>query len=125
MCGIAGLAYTRNAIQNAAEIVRRMIDIQNHRGPDGQGFFDDDGISLGHARLAIIDLSEAGHQPMTDATGRYWLTYNGEIYNYLELTSELKKLGHNFRGHCDAEVLLASYSQWGADCLQRLRGMFA
>lgn len=125
MCGIAGIVYAKDALQNAEDVVRRMIAAQNHRGPDGQGYFDDEGISLGHARLAIIDLSEAGHQPMTDSTGRYWLTYNGEIYNYLDLTKKLKNLGHSFRGKCDAEVLLAAYIQWGTDCLERLRGMFA
>lgn len=125
MCGIAGIAFDDGAMSDAAERVRQMIELQNHRGPDGRGFYDDDNVSLGHARLAIIDLSETGHQPMTDVSERYWLTYNGEIYNYLDLSNELKNLGHRFRGHCDAEVLLAAFVQWGADCLSRLRGMFA
>jgi len=105
--------------------VRRMIALQRHRGPDGEGFYNSIGASLGHCRLAIIDLSSSGHQPMSDAEGRYWITYNGEIYNYLELAEELRGLGHQFRGHSDTEVILAAYREWGETCLKRLRGMFA
>jgi asparagine synthase (glutamine-hydrolysing) len=125
MCGIAGIVCdNRNGIEMAAA-VRRMVALQKHRGPDGEGFFDSKGVSLGHCRLAIIDLSEAGHQPMTDEEGRYWITYNGEIYNYLELGQELRALGFRFNGHSDTEVLLAAFRQWGEKCLERLRGMFA
>jgi asparagine synthase (glutamine-hydrolysing) len=102
-----------------------MIAVQRHRGPDGEGFYDAPGVSLGHCRLAIIDCTDAGHQPMSDSKGTYWITYNGEIYNYLELAEELSKLGYRFRGHSDTEVLLAAYRQWGDACLERLRGMFA
>ena len=105
--------------------VRRMIAVQRHRGPDGEGFYDTAGVSLGHCRLAIIDLSDAGRQPMSDPEGRYWITFNGEIYNYLELAEELRARGHRFRGQSDTEVLLAAYRQWGDSCLDRLRGMFA
>jgi asparagine synthase (glutamine-hydrolysing) len=125
MCGIAGLVYQRGAQHDALIAVRRMIALQRHRGPDGEGFYDTPGASLGHCRLAIIDLSDAGHQPMRDPSGRYCLTYNGEIYNYLELANELRALGHCFRSHSDTEVLLTAYRQWGAACLARLRGMFA
>ena len=125
MCGIAGIAYEGGASVAVAASVRRMIALQEHRGPDGQGFYDAPGVSLGHARLAIIDLSDTGHQPMADPTGRYWITYNGEIYNYLELAEELKGLGHRFQGNSDTEVLLTAYREWGEDCLKRLRGMFA
>src|SRR5712691_2738214 len=125
MCGIAGIVFERGAQDNAPSVVRRMIASQRHRGPDGEGFYDNEDVSLGHCRLAIIDTSHAGHQPMSDPSGRYWITYNGEIYNYIELAEELKKLGHAFRGHSDTEVLLAAYVQWGSDCLERLRGMFA
>ena len=125
MCGIAGLVYQRGAQHDALVAVRRMIALQRHRGPDGEGFYDTPGASLGHCRLAIIDLSDAGHQPMRDPSGRYCLTYNGEIYNYLELANELRALGHCFRSHSDTEVLLTAYRQWGEACLERLRGMFA
>src|SRR5262249_52737790 len=111
-----------SAMRSAA---RRMIAVQRHRGPDGQGFYDAAGVSLGHCRLAIIDLSEAGHQPMCDASGRFWITFNGEIYNYLELRRELSTLGYAFQGKSDTEVLLAAYCQWQEGCLSRLRGMFA
>ncbi len=102
-----------------------MIAAQSHRGPDGQGFYDAPGVSLGHCRLAIIDTSETGHQPMSDASGRYWVTFNGEIYNHVELRAELAALGHAFRGRSDTEVLVTSYAEWGEACLQKLRGMFA
>jgi asparagine synthase (glutamine-hydrolysing) len=105
------------------------IDIVSHRGPDGEGWrtFDTERgpLSLGHRRLAIIDLSDAGHQPMSYADGRYWLVFNGEIYNYVELKRELEALGHIFASHSDSEVLIAAYSQWGEDALQRFMGMFA
>jgi asparagine synthase (glutamine-hydrolysing) len=125
MCGIAGIVFNSGAQDDAPSVVRQMIHVQRHRGPDGEGFFDDHGVSLGHCRLAIIDTSAAGHQPMSDSSRRYWITYNGEIYNYLELAAELESLGHVFRGNSDTEVLLAAYVQWGAECLDRLRGMFA
>lgn len=125
MCGIAGIVYNGSLQEAPAAAVRRMIALQRHRGPDGEGFYNSTGASLGHCRLAIIDLSESGHQPMSDAEGRYWITYNGEIYNYLELAEELRGLGHRFRGSSDTEVILAAYRQWGETCLERLRGMFA
>jgi asparagine synthase (glutamine-hydrolysing) len=125
MCGIAGIVFDSGAHDQAPGVVRRMIAAQRHRGPDGEGFYDNEGVTLGHCRLAIIDTSDAGHQPMSDPSGRYWITYNGEIYNYVELATELRTLGHVFRGHSDTEVLLSAYVQWGIDCLKRLRGMFA
>ena len=125
MCGIAGFIYEADSPKLAAAAVRRMIALQRHRGPDGEGFYDSRGVSLGHCRLAIIDLSNTGHQPMSDAQGRYWITFNGEIYNYVELAQELRNLGHHFRGQSDTEVLLTAYQQWGQSCLDRLRGMFA
>jgi asparagine synthase (glutamine-hydrolysing) len=125
MCGIAGFVHEEGDDQAAASIVRRMIALQRHRGPDGEGFFDDRGVSLGHCRLAILDLSDAGHQPMPDESRRYWITYNGEIYNYRELSDELRSSGYRFRGSSDTEVLLAAFGEWGSKCLDRLRGMFA
>lgn len=125
MCGIAGLVYEGGQDQVSASAVRRMIALQRHRGPDGEGFYDAPGASLGHCRLAIIDLTDTGHQPMSDAEGRFWITFNGEIYNYLELAEELRSLGYRFQGRSDTEVLLAAYKVWGSACLERLRGMFA
>jgi asparagine synthase (glutamine-hydrolysing) len=125
MCGIAGLVYNEGVQASAMAAVRRMVALQRHRGPDGQGFFDSIGVSLGHCRLAIIDLTNTGHQPMCDAEGRLWITFNGEIYNYRELRMELRGLGYRFRGQSDTEVLLAAYQVWGADSLEKLRGMFA
>lgn len=125
MCGIAGLLYEEGRREAAMSAVRRMIALQHHRGPDGEGFYDTAGASLGHCRLAIIDLTDAGHQPMADSDGRYWITFNGEIYNYLELADELRGFGYRFHGQSDTEVLLTAYRHWGKACLERLRGMFA
>ena len=125
VCGIAGIVYEGSSQEAAMAAVRRMIVLQRHRGPDGEGFYDSLGVSLGHCRLAIIDLSDTGYQPMPDSEGRRWITFNGEIYNYLELAQELRNLGYRFRGQSDTEVLLAAYCQWGEACLERLRGMFA
>ncbi len=125
MCGIAGLVYETFPHEAAKAAVRRMIALQRHRGPDGEGFYDTAGASLGHCRLAILDLTDAGHQPMSDHAGRYWITFNGEIYNYLELAEELRGLGYEFQGRSDTEVHLAAYRHWGKACLERLRGMFA
>lgn len=125
MCGIAGFIYGEVEPAAARTAVRRMIQLQRHRGPDGEGFYDGSGVSLGHCRLSVIDLTEAGHQPMADQEGRYWITYNGEIYNYLELGTELRDHGFRFQGRSDTEILLAAFCQWGEKCLERLRGMFA
>ena len=104
----------------------RMLEAERHRGPDGEGKHEDRGILLGHRRLAIIDLSSSGSQPMCNETEDVWLTLNGEIYNFVELRSELKALGHRFRSQTDAEVVLHGYEAWGMErLLPRLRGMFA
>lgn len=125
MCGIAGFLYDGSSPVAAKAAVRRMIALQRHRGPDGEGFFDGKGVSLGHCRLAIIDLTDTGHQPMADPKRRYWITFNGEIYNYIELGQELRDLGFEFQGRSDTEVLLAAFRHWGVKCLEHLRGMFA
>src|SRR5580698_10574296 len=105
------------------------IDIVSHRGPDGRGWEVVETVAgpvaLGHRRLSIIDLSDAALQPMEYANGRYWIVFNGEIYNYLELRDELAAAGHCFRTQSDTEVLLAAYAQWGEAALERLIGMFA
>jgi asparagine synthase (glutamine-hydrolysing) len=108
---------------------RGYLDLVSHRGPDGQGWREFDSsagpVAMGHRRLSIIDLSEAAAQPMAYADGRYWIVYNGEIYNYKELREELAAAGHRFRTRSDTEVLLAAYAQWGEAALDRLVGMFA
>lgn len=124
MCGIAGLV-TLNDEPVPAGVVRRMTDAIAHRGPDGEGCYTDGPVGLGHRRLAIIDLTPAGHQPMMTVDGRYVLTYNGEIYNFQQLRLELEALGHQFRSRTDSEVLLHAFAQWGEGCLARLNGMFA
>lgn len=122
MCGIAGVYGTI-----AEEAVLRMIDTQIHRGPDDRGIWSDPEIpaSFGHCRLSIIDTSAAGHQPMSYSDGRYWITFNGEIYNFKELRVELEGLGRQFRSESDTEVIFAAYAQWGTNCIRRFRGMFA
>lgn len=104
-----------------------MRNTMSHRGPDDAGvWWSRDGqVGLAQQRLAIIDLSPGGHQPMSDASGKLWLTYNGEVYNYKELRCELAELGHQFHNASDTEVILAAYREWGLDCLSRLNGMFA
>ena len=124
MCGIAGIIGKQIVNQSA---LLSMSAVQAHRGPDGQGmWFSPDGkIALGHRRLAIIDLSERAGQPMVDVSGRYVITYNGEIYNYIELRDDLKRTGSIFRSDSDTEVILEAYKQWGEACLDRFNGMFA
>jgi asparagine synthase (glutamine-hydrolysing) len=102
-----------------------MTDAMVHRGPDGEGFYIDSFIGLGHRRLAIIDLSPAGHQPMITTDGQYAISYNGEVYNFQELRVELESLGHQFRSRTDSEVILNAYAQWGPECVDRFNGMFA
>jgi len=124
MCGIAGIVAAGHA--NLAA-VRAMNDAQAHRGPDGEGTWasPDGAVALGHRRLSIVDLSEGGHQPMRDEARDLAITFNGEIYNYIELRARLTALGHTFRSTSDTEVLLAAYAEWGSACLSELNGMFA
>lgn len=126
MCGIVGILDLQQPI-NSVEL-DRFTDSLIHRGPDGRGTFIDGKLGLGHRRLAILDLSEAGKNPMPygGKNGqRYWITYNGEVYNFLELRHELKQLGHQFESETDTEVVVAAYVQWGEDCLLRFNGMWA
>jgi asparagine synthase (glutamine-hydrolysing) len=104
-----------------------MCDTLRHRGPDDAGTWwsADRRVGLAQRRLAIIDLSPGGHQPMLDASGQLCITFNGEIYNYQELRRELESKGHNFTTASDTEVILEAYHEWGVDCLARLNGMFA
>jgi len=128
MCGILGSFY-RNEGSNQSQRLQSALAALQHRGPDDCGFESfvvaDGNLTLGHARLSIIDLSSSGHQPMHSSEGRYTIVFNGEIYNYRELRQELTSLGHAFHTDSDTEVLLACWAQWGADCLVRLRGMYA
>lgn len=124
MCGIAG--YLNLSGKPASEIiVKKMTDSIAHRGPDGEGQWIEGPLALGHRRLAILDLSPAGHQPMSYGDGRFVITYNGEIYNFKELRRELELEGHTFRSHTDTEVILAAYTQWGENAVARFNGMFA
>ncbi len=123
MCGIVGVVERGG---DPARWVEAMLRTMEHRGPDGSGVLDcGGGVVFGHRRLSILDLSAAGAQPMTRAGSGCVLTYNGEIYNYLELRDELKRLGAAFTTGTDSEVLLAAYEHWGRDCLARFNGMFA
>lgn len=122
MCGLNGIVALGSEGGKLAERVERMNVALAHRGPDDGGVFSDDRVSLGHRRLSIIDLSNAGHQPMQSADGRYVIVFNGEIYNFRELRSELD---YPFRSHTDTEVLLAAWQTWGEKCIERLIGMFA
>lgn len=106
-------------------MLRSMMEKMKHRGPDDTGIFTHKAIGLGFVRLSILDLTNAGHQPMSDDSGRYMIVLNGEVYNYIELREELKNLGFVFRSQTDTEVVLKAYIQWGADCLDKFNGMFA
>lgn len=124
MCGIAGVLHT-NGRPASAPIVGRMTESLAHRGPDGSGLFVQGPVGLGHRRLAIIDPTPAGSQPMGTEDGRLILIFNGEIYNFLELRVELEAHGVQFRSKTDTEVLLRAYDVWGPACIERLNGMFA
>ena len=154
MCGILG-AIAPQASNVDLSAVRRGLKRIRHRGPDGEGIFvlstdgsgtnfatdetptgvnlpalsDEAGLScqvvLGHRRLSILDLSAEGHQPMSYSSERFWMVFNGEVYNFVELREELEKLGHTFRSSSDTEVVLAAYSEWGSKCFARFLGMFA
>ena len=125
MCGIAGRFNFRSGAPVDAAVVRGMCTLLAHRGPDGDGVFTRGDAGLGHRRLAIIDLSDAGRQPMSSADGRFSITFNGEIYNFLELRKQFETDGYRFRSHTDTEVILAAYAASGPACLEQLRGMFA
>jgi asparagine synthase (glutamine-hydrolysing) len=125
MCGIVGI--WSNTINNFDEkVIKKMTDVISHRGPDGEGSWisDDKTLVLGHRRLSIIDLSEMGKQPMIYAD-RYVITFNGEIYNYIEIKEQLKQEGYSFNTATDTEVIMAAYNYWGINCLEQFDGMFA
>ncbi|WP_338828196.1 asparagine synthase (glutamine-hydrolyzing) [Bradyrhizobium sp. 27S5] len=124
MCGVAGI-LNLDGRPVSSHVLRGMTQAIAHRGPDGEGQWIDGSIGLGHRRLAIIDLSPTGAQPMQTADGRFVISYNGEIYNYRELRAELEAQGHVFRSSSDTEVLLQAIAAWGLGALQRFNGMFA
>ncbi|MCR5673758.1 MAG: asparagine synthase (glutamine-hydrolyzing) [Lachnospiraceae bacterium] len=121
MCGIFGVV--NKPIDE--DTARLCTDRLYHRGPDAGKVWQKDNVTLGHRRLAILDLSEKGIQPISYADGRYTMVFNGEIYNFLEIRSDLKKKGYTFSSDCDSEVILAAYMEWGSGCLDRMNGMWA
>jgi asparagine synthase (glutamine-hydrolysing) len=125
MCGICGLFDGQGGLYAGAPLVRQMAATIAHRGPDNDGFYESAHCALGHRRLKIIDLSPLGRQPMTNEDGSVWISFNGEIYNYLDLRPELIDRGHHFRSQSDTEVMLHLYEDEGEDFLQQLNGMFA
>jgi asparagine synthase (glutamine-hydrolysing) len=124
MCGICGIVHFDKERKVDCNTLETMTDIMVHRGPDDRGLFIKNQAGFGHRRLSIIDLSE-GHQPMANEDSTVWITFNGEIYNYLELRSELIKKGHLFKTRSDTETIIHAYEEYGEKCLEKLRGMFA
>lgn len=124
MCGIAAIVSDEYVDKS---YIKKMTDVIVHRGPDseGQESLLDGRVLLGHRRLSILDLSMAGKQPMSYMNGRYWITYNGEVYNYIELRKELEQHGYVFKSDTDTEVVMAAYDFWGKECLHRFNGMWA
>jgi asparagine synthase (glutamine-hydrolysing) len=125
MCGIAGKLHLDSSKSVKQKDLRSMVDAIAHRGPDSHGIEIIDNVGLGHARLAIVDLSVAGHQPMLYDKGNYWITFNGEIYNFADTRAKLQKKGYTFKSKTDTEVMLAAYKEYGDDCVKHFRGMFA
>jgi len=123
MCGISGIISKYNK-KNELEKIKEMNDLISHRGPDDEGFFNTSSVSFGHRRLSILDLSNHGHQPM-HYMDKYVITYNGEIYNYIEIKKELLEEGYQFISDTDTEVILASYDKWGEECVNKFNGMWA
>ena len=128
MCGLCGvISYSQTSLDPS--IARGMVNSLHHRGTDDHGTYRAHGVAssvfLGHTRLSVLDLSQAGHQPMCNETGRIWVVFNGEIYNFLPLRGELETQGHLFRSKTDSEVIIHAYEQYGEDFIRRLDGMFA
>ena len=126
MCGFIGCVHEKPQVYQEAEkqLFQNMNNIITHRGPDDDGYYMDDHVQFGFRRLSIIDI-ESGHQPLTYENERYWIIFNGEIYNYVELREELVQKGLRFETYSDTEVILALYSHVGEKAVERLRGMFA
>lgn len=124
MCGITGI-YNIDEKKVDFELLKKITNVLKHRGPDGEGYYIKDNIGLGHRRLIIIDSSDSANQPMSNEDNSIWITYNGEIYNYIELREELKSKGHIFKSRSDTEVIIHSYEEYGFKCLEKFIGMFA
>src|SRR5215471_5102759 len=122
MCGIAGYTHKGRTVDQG--VIRRATASLSHRGPDQQGVFESEDVSLGAVRLKIIDLN-GGDQPMVSEDGEWVIVFNGEIYNYRSLRRDLEDRGHRFRSECDTEVVLRAFIEWDTACFRRLRGMFA
>ena len=124
MCGIAGILNLNDEVKVSSDLLKRMISAIKHRGPDEFGSYKDADVGFAHARLSIIDLS-GGQQPMSNEDGTVWITFNGEIFNYVELRQELLKKGHTFSTQSDTEVIIHLYEEYGEGCLEYLNGQFA
>ncbi|MDD7056764.1 MAG: asparagine synthase (glutamine-hydrolyzing) [Selenomonadaceae bacterium] len=125
MCGIAGFIDKKRALAPHAARIKRMTDALEHRGPDDEGQWTQDNVALGHRRLSIIDLDQRSAQPLVSADGRFVITYNGEVYNYIELRRELEARGAQFRTESDTEVIMEAYRHYGTDCFNMFNGMWA
>jgi len=125
MCGIVGKYNYQTGEPVSPELIQAMCDRIVYRGPDDAGVHVEGSVGLGHRRLSILDLSELGHQPMATSDQKIWITYNGEVYNFQGLRKDLEKKGYTFKSNCDTEVILYLYREYGTECLQQLRGMFA
>ena len=125
MCGITGIYHFQGTKDIDPDLLQRMTDVIQHRGPDADGIYVNGNIGLGHRRLSIIDLSEAGRQPMFSADQQLAIVFNGEIYNYLDYRDDLQQRGHQFHSKTDTEVIIYLYREYGEHCMQYLRGMFA
>lgn len=126
MCGIAGVMRLGSGADGSETVLRVMCDTLAHRGPDDAGVWrsPDGAAVLGHRRLSIVDLSAAGHNPMSNEDGSVWITYNGEVYNHVDLREELEELGYRFQSRSDTEVVLQGWRAWGERLPERLNGMF-
>ena len=125
MCGICGKIYLDTGKKVDGNLIEKMCSVLSHRGPDDAGVYLKDNIGLGHRRLSVLDVSPAGHQPMTNEDGTIWIVCNGEIYNFIELRRDLEKKGHVFSSNSDTEVIIHLYEEKGVECLQDMQGMFA
>jgi asparagine synthase (glutamine-hydrolysing) len=124
VCGICGVLNLTASNRTEKTVIQQMLEMVRHRGPDGIGIYSDENISLGNARLSIIDL-DTGDQPISNEDETVWIVLNGEIFNYIELRQDLERRGHLFKTKSDTETLLHAYEEFGVNCLERLNGQFS